>query len=130
MATVLVGDERFVHPEGFSVVGEELAPILLVLGQTILLFDSDQESSLEIQQLIEVHEYVVDCITSNGSGNLSLELLKYFKVLNVITLSAEEFFNEMCFERDRNRCRNNSHLRFFMLEQETPFIQYVQDSIH
>lgn len=74
-----------------------MAPILLVRGLGIRLFDTDEEATLKIEQSVQIEEYVVYAVACHNSllFNESFERLQQFKMLNVCAFRFHQFINNM-----------------------------------
>ena len=106
----------------------KFAPVLLGFCKAVLLLDSDEETSLEIKKRIQVQEDVMCRVTRNCTTflDLILELLQRLEVIDIITFSLDEFFDDLL--SNRHALRNTvvkAGLWLRALQEQTSLLKNV-----
>ena len=72
---------------------EKLAPVLLLFGHLILLFNTDQKALGEIQKVVQVEENIVNGVSCQCANLLQflLQRLQILQVMNILSFRLDQF---------------------------------------
>ena len=93
----LVGDEGLVDVESLLEGDEGTTPLLGFWWLGIGRFDADKEPSLEVEDCIDVEEYLVDDIPRNGALLFEglLQIIQVFEILDIFPFGVDQFAQDV-----------------------------------
>ena len=130
---LLIRNERNVDLERLCVMCEQFPPLLSVLLGRILLFETDLESSLKLEEEIQIQEYVVYYISRQHTilFQLLLELLQILEVVDVISFRLNKFVDDLLPNRlSLGTIGVYIGGRRLSFQQQALLLQHIEDAIH
>jgi hypothetical protein len=93
----LIRDEGLVNIERLFIHDERLAPFLILNRRGVCGLDSDEKSSLEVENSVDVEEDLVQDVASNIAFvfQTPLQIVKILEVLHILPLGINQLFHDV-----------------------------------
>ncbi|KAI6763934.1 hypothetical protein HG530_007723 [Fusarium avenaceum] len=127
----LVRDEWLINIESILIHDKWSSPTLVRVGHRICCLHTDQETSLEVENGIDVEEYLVKSITRNCTLLFErlLQIVQVLEILDVFSLGIDKFSDDVISVGHLSTIGFLARriLESLGLEEVAAFLRFVQD---